>query len=145
MNKIVIDGPPVPLKRHRTNRNGHTYDPHSKEKEYVFWEISSQMKTVMGVNTCAFDKAGPLRMDITFFMPIPVSYLQKKKDLINGTYHYKKPDNSNLQKFYEDAANTLLYRDDAQIAECFSRKIYDKNPRTEIVITKLTTGKVTSL
>jgi len=65
-------------------------------------------------------------------MPIPKS----KSSKLDGTPHYKRPDNDNLQKMYLDclqmAGNILT--DDSIVSEIHAYKVYSKNPRTEIVI-----------
>ena len=42
-------------------------------------------------------------LSITFVMKMPVSLSKKKKALLNGTPHLKKPDLSNLVKAFEDS------------------------------------------
>ncbi len=46
----------------------------------------------------------------------------------------KKPDCSNMLKFYEDAANEVLFPDDCMIVSGDFKKEYDEIPRTEIEI-----------
>jgi Holliday junction resolvase RusA-like endonuclease len=46
----------------------------------------------------------------------------------------KKPDMSNLLKFYEDALNKIFIKDDAMITRCFMSKRYSDQPRVEIDI-----------
>lgn len=40
---------------------------------------------------------------VTFFMPMPKSWSQKKKNLYNGTLHQQRPDLKNLLSAWEDA------------------------------------------
>jgi len=75
---------------------------------------------------------GPLHFHITFFMKIP-KYLSKK-DL---SWHLKKPDLSNMIKFYEDICSGILYADDKQIVQISAEKKYDNNERTEFTIKEL--------
>lgn len=75
---------------------------------------------------------GPLKMAVIFYIRTP-----EKKKYLEGTYHYCKPDNSNLIKFIEDVGNGILYKDDALIAWTDAIKIYSSNPRIEFTITYL--------
>ena len=45
-----------------------------------------------------------------------------------------KPDLDNLEKFYLDCASGILFQDDRMIISLQSKKKYDKNPRTEIIV-----------
>jgi Holliday junction resolvase RusA-like endonuclease len=71
-----------------------------------------------------------------FHMPIPKSFNQFKKNACKWGFieHISKPDRSNLEKFYEDCANGILWHDDSQITKGSIIKKYcsDDNPRTEI-------------
>ena len=69
-------------------------------------------------------------------MPIPKSN-KKKLATYGGTYHHIKPDLSNMLKFTEDVAQSIIYADDCIIAEISAKKIYDHNPRTEFFFTQL--------
>lgn len=138
--KIVIPGQPIPKARHRSSGFNKAYDPQAKAKTDTFWQIRSlvideQIKkygsTVGGV---AILPTRPILMKIDFYMAVPKSLSPKKKTMMYGTPHDKKPDLSNLIKFYEDCANSALFRDDAQIYSINATKHYDDNPRTEITI-----------
>lgn len=136
--KIIIEGPPIAKARHRQSGT-HVYDPQADKKHEVFWQIRSlvldaQMAKHGNTLGTVLTPEKPVRMKIDFFMPIPTSFSKKKKMLMCGTPHYIKPDLSNLIKFYEDCANSALFRDDAQIYAINATKHYDENPRTEITI-----------
>lgn len=77
---------------------------------------------------------GPLHLEVTFYFAIPKS---RDKKLIQGTYHYYRPDLSNLIKFLEDIATGILFDDDCIISSITSKKCYDDCPRTEFIITEL--------
>lgn len=51
-------------------------------------------------------------MSIIFWLPMPPSWSQKKRDMMNGELHRQKPDIDNLFKALADA----LYGDDSHIA-----------------------------
>ena len=129
----VVMGAPVAWARARTN-NGRYYDSQAEIKEWFGWEIKRQMLQVLGIS---WPHTEPLHLSITFFMPIPRSYSKKKQAALEGHYHAKKPDCSNLIKFLEDALLGVLFKDDCIIASISAKKVYDVNPRTEFTLTRL--------
>ena len=120
--KIIIPNKPIALKRHRHTKDGRTYNSQRVFMDEISFIVKSQW------NKKPYNV--PLRLFITFFMPIPKS---KKKEL-HDTFHFKRPDISNLLKFYEDALNGVLWEDDCLIVEVHASKVYSKDPRTEIVV-----------
>lgn len=70
----------------------------------------------------------PILADVTFYMPMPTSWSQKKKDRMNGAIHKSKPDIDNLIKGYFDSLNKIAWKDDNQVYEVHSRKVYSFNP-----------------
>lgn len=65
---------------------------------------------------------GALRMTMRAVYLHPESWSQKKK---NATlWKSSKPDADNLAKIIKDALSTIVYRDDAQIAELIVQKQY---------------------
>lgn len=83
----------------------------------------------------------PLKMTVMFYMPIPESLSEKKKAALNGEWHTKKPDCSNILKSIEDALNAVAYKDDGQIAAGEFSKIYSDCPRVEVIIEQLDSRK----
>lgn len=105
----------------------HVYDPQKEEKEQAILQLRLQQKRYHLFT-------GPLRLDVSFFMPIPASLSFKKQQALKGVSHDKRPDLSNLIKFVEDVAQGTLFRDDSQIVVTTARKIYSDWPRTELII-----------
>ena len=126
MKFFVIPGDPIAWKRAAPlYQKRIMYDYQSKLKEVTRSYIDQQMgNDDMFINT-------PLHLDITFYMPVPDSLSEKKKEKLYGTYHKVKPDSSNLQKYYEDCCSKIVYYDDCLIASTSTKKIYDKEPRVE--------------
>ena len=85
-----------------------------------------------------FPKDVPLKLTATFVMPIPKSASKKLKSSLDGWWHTKKPDTSNVTKSVEDALNKLAYEDDSQIAWIDCKKVFGEPPRLEIEFTELT-------
>lgn len=135
---IVLDGDPIAKCRHRYNVRGsyvQSYDPQKKEVEQTQREIMRILEEMPQDNIP--EPGDALRVDITFHMPIPKSASKKKREELNdgrGVPHIKRPDLSNLVKYYEDAGNGILWPDDCQIAEMKVMKRYSKWPKTVIKI-----------
>lgn len=132
--KFIIPGEPVPLKRHGGN-GYYTCEPFSKIKESIGWDLKYQLRDY---NADAFKMYVPVRLYITFFMVIPAVPSKAKRAITLDKPHPKRPPLSNLIKLYEDAANDILYKDDAQIAETVMKKMYSDTPRTEIILEEIT-------
>lgn len=74
---------------------------------------------------------------ITFYMPIPKSWSQKKRKEHEGQLHNKKPDIDNIIKGLFDAANGIIWKDDNQVARVEAEKRYSSQPRIEMEVTLL--------
>lgn len=106
-----------------------------------FYDKQRHEKTVYGlwINKCHGDEpmfTGPLELDVTFFMPIPLL----NKNRYETIYHHIVPDLDNCCKFLMDAINNLdgkVWHDDKQVSVLKAKKIYDKVPRVEFTITEL--------
>jgi Holliday junction resolvase RusA-like endonuclease len=123
-----IIGDPVPQKQTRFTRNGHTYNPSSKDIERLQWQIRPNAP----VNWLV----GPVEMHLTFYMPIPKSAssrmkLQMRNEIILPD---KKPDFDNLAYLVTNALKGIVYKDDAQVTDCVIRKRYSDKPRTVIKV-----------
>lgn len=111
---------PVPWKR--PARNGdRIYDSQTRDKINFGLYISQQHN-----DEPLFDKA--IQVDIIFYMPI--SKIPKKN-------HSIAPDIDNLCKFLLDAIKDILIIDDRIICSLSAKKVYDKEPRTELIITEM--------
>ena len=125
--KIVISCPPTPAARPRVTKHG-TYNPKQKQQDKLSFEIKAQLPLSYIPTT------KPVELTIEFFMPIPNSLSIKKKALLTGRPHTSRPDLDNLLKILLDAANGVLYKDDSQIYEIHSCKVFSGKPRTELTI-----------
>lgn len=142
--RIIIPGDPIPKARARVTRKGFAYDPQSREKEktrkflsYSVKEFYKKSENRQEGHKLAHGEA--FNVDWCFYLPIPKSFNQIKKNACKWGFveHTTKPDRSNLEKFYEDCANGILWHDDSQITKGQIIKKYcnDDNPRTEIYMT----------
>lgn len=118
----------APIAWMRAGRKGSKYyDKQVKDKERVYWEIKSAIKT-------SILHKGPVEVTLEFHMPIPKSWsLIKKKNYFQKP-HFSRPDLDNLIKFVNDSLNRGLWEDDALIYEIHARKIYSFEPKTRIYV-----------
>jgi Holliday junction resolvase RusA-like endonuclease len=107
--KFVITGKPIPLPRAKQGKYGF-YDPSYQAKKNFAWEVKQQY------NGLPLSKNKGISVAFQFFMEMPKTWSNKKKERFNMTLHEKRPDFSNLQKFVEDSLNGILWEDDSIIA-----------------------------
>lgn len=127
----ILRGNPTPLQRPKLTSfpYPHAYDPQKQAKA----ESQIDLRLQHGYSKLT---EGPITLEVTFFMPIPASTPKKKKELLLGQPHVKKPDLSNMIKYLEDVSQGILFRDDAIIDKIIARKLYSDIPRTEFTIRK---------
>lgn len=144
--RIVIPGDPIAKMRARHSRAKNfirTYDPQSKEKNICKLKLKNAIKEALNGNdkdlvldVSKISRAEDFDVSFYFYMEIPESNSIKEKNLKAWGVipHNKKPDISNMIKFYEDCANEILFHDDSMISSGKYFKCYSNNPRTEIHI-----------
>ncbi len=126
-----VIGNPVPWAASRTNGKFH-YNPKHKEQLEVILKLKAQFNH-LPINTA-------MKMDVTFYMPIPKSISEKKKyEMLSGrVHHIKKPDRTNMLKFIEDCFEKAgIISNDSHIVGGESMKIYGLVPKTIIRIQPL--------
>ena len=121
--RFEIEGKPVPLKRHRTTKSGHRYDPSAKDKA----DFLEKVRATGQLPEVPLDQ--PLRVSLVFFMPRAKSHFRTGRfagQLKGGApvHHVSVPDVDNLAKFVLDALNTYMFVDDSRIVEIHCRKVY---------------------
>lgn len=125
----ILEGDPTPLFRARPTYQAHRmYDSQKNEKLITSITLANQ-------HGDRPQFTGPIWLEVIFYMPVPKTRLREKKSLF-GTYHYVRPDTSNLLKYIEDVALSILYKDDCIIAKITAEKIYGE-PRTEFTLSSL--------
>ena len=128
MHKIIINKEPISCPRPRVTRFGVYYPKQYQDykdylKEYL---ISLNLEKLE-------DKA--LYLKICFNIKIPNSFSNKKKKELENQYVIKKPDIDNYLKSVMDGMNSIIYKDDNQIASInIIKKYVIENPNTEIEI-----------
>lgn len=130
--KLIIHGQPLAKARARTCRRGResiTYDPQQAEKQSFRWKLKHQYQGLPNVK--------PLYIKLDFYLLPALSDPNRNLKLHGVEEHTNKKDIDNLEKFFLDCANKILYNDDSQIISINSSKQWAENPRTEIeIITK---------
>lgn len=131
MFTFEIQGQPVPWSAHR-GYGRRSFNPKFKEKQYYQWQIRSQFNRENPIG-------GPVRLHISFYLPIPkgTSFIRRKQMLNGKSFHIKRPDLDNLNKFLEDCLKTIVFEDDSQVCEIVSKKIYGEIPKTVVQVEEL--------
>lgn len=139
--KIIIPGDPIPKARARVTKKGFAYDPQWEQKKRVCKFLEMEVKEFFDkkenrIEGHKLSTGEAFEVDWYFYMPIPKSFSQFKKNACGWGFieHTSKPDRSNLEKFYEDCANGILWKDDSQITcgKIIKKYCENDNPRTEI-------------
>lgn len=144
--KIIIPGKPIAKQRARYSKRGKhvvTYDPQYKDKEIVRNIMGKQLADYVALN----DKSVSIELlkictgkvfsvQFIFFLPINESdsVVARNKKLWGIKRASTKPDYDNLEKFYLDCANGILWGDDSTVVQGKALKLYSEEPRVEIVI-----------
>lgn len=139
---IEILGDPIAKKRHRVAmRHGHavTYDEQSTEKNWIKLLIGKKFKEELesgNLESIKVKQADHFWVEFWFVLPIPKSFTKKQRAKALWLNPPKvKPDVDNMIKFYLDAANEVLWKDDKDITGIIAHKIYGEEPKTLMKIT----------
>jgi len=116
--KLVLNGKPISKARHRDSK-GRKYDPRAEEKETVRWLMKSKSAGLKLIE-------GPISVEFEFIFKRPKS---SKRE-----HHTVKPDLDNLEKFYMDCANGIIWRDDCEVIRKSGYKRYGETEMTIMVI-----------
>jgi Holliday junction resolvase RusA-like endonuclease len=81
---------------------------------------------------------GAVQVNVVFYLPIPKTWKQDKRALaMQGKIRpTSKPDTDNLLKGLCDAANKIVWNDDAAVVDMNCSKWYSANPRIEIEVSE---------
>jgi Holliday junction resolvase RusA-like endonuclease len=126
---LTIDGPPIAWKRAAPNwKTRSMYDTQKKEKEQVRWQLRQQYKE----NTLTM----PLEVIIVCYFPIPesISKVKRSQMLSNMIHHNQDPDGDNLDGFYWDCMQGVIFKNDNQIFDHRTTKLYGLKGKTVISV-----------
>lgn len=163
--KLIIPGDPIPKKRARHGRTYRgkpiTYDSqyqqclaHKQYIKYLIRNMEADSNIAIAMEASKILEFEAYHVDLVFYLPTPKIITRAEKAAIQWNYahHTQKPDLDNLEKFYLDIGNGILWPDDSKIVSLSSKKYFClSNPRTEInILTKTkkintTTEKVLSI
>jgi len=144
--KYTFTIPGVPIPQHRPRFTtiggyGRAYSAKSdvefrKVIQTAFFKAKDRFAADLGSSPFPFGKEIPLRVELTFLLPIPDSYSQKKRAsaLARETPHVKKPDVDNLMKGIFDGLKGHAWHDDSQVIEVHADKYYHVHPMTVMTI-----------
>lgn len=144
--KIILIGKPIAKMRPRFSmRAGYvvTYDPQEEAKESVRLRFTEAIKKALdseikaeSMDASAICLAKAYEVNFYFYLPINESdsIAVRNGKLWGFEMPTGKPDYDNLEKFYLDCANGVLWRDDSMIVDAHSHKRYDEIPRMEVTI-----------
>lgn len=128
---LTIYGKPQPKERPRVYK-GHGITP-TRTKNYEA-KIAAEWRAI-------YPKPieGDIRVYITFYMPIPISWSKTKKEraereIIRPSV---RPDIDNLVKIILDGLNGVAFMDDKQVVEITAAKYYSSEPRTAILVEEI--------
>jgi Holliday junction resolvase RusA-like endonuclease len=131
---LTLEGNPIAQARPRITRFGRAYDPKAKEKKEARIKIMQQMADKRVLKRLG----GPIAVELGFHTALPQSWSKRKKNAFLGEFNFSRTgDLDNLAKFYLDAMNDLLFKDDAQIVVLHCEKRYAEKPRVDIRIEEL--------
>jgi Holliday junction resolvase RusA-like endonuclease len=136
---FMIPGAPIAKKRPRFSfsfKKQRVYD--AQKEEGIF--ARQMLKAQMIENLCYSFIECPVDVKMTFYTPIPKSWSKKKRESRNLQPDPRRPDLDNYEKFYADAMNLSVLKDDSQIVSTQCKKLFSINPRTEIVVRKYPLG-----
>ncbi len=111
------------------------YDPSSTDKKEIWLQIA-RFKPKKPL-------VGNIYLKTEFYMPYPKAWFKQKagkpSDILKDKYkniklHSIKPDLDNLVKMIADIIQPQMIFDDSQIYWISATKLYDRKPRTEVII-----------
>lgn len=154
--KIKLDGKPIAKQRARHTTKGKfvvTYDPQSSDKiavrnkliKIVNEAINSEDKQT-SIEASNLSRINSYSVDLTFYFPVNESDSTARKNakLWGMELPTCKPDYDNLEKFYLDCANGVLWQDDRMIVDGRARKRYGNPARVEIEVMESPPVKLSS-
>ncbi len=135
--KSTVLGDPKAQKRHRSFQRGRfigTYDPSQKEKKAFLLTVQA--------NAPAAPIDEPIALTAIFFMSRPKGHFGTGRNAGQlktsaPLWSAKRPDLDNLTKFVLDALNGIFWRDDAVVCKLSVLKMYNEQPRTEVLVETL--------
>ncbi|MCB7127980.1 MAG: RusA family crossover junction endodeoxyribonuclease [Candidatus Brocadiales bacterium] len=135
MFSVFIPGPPVAQQRPGVARKKGGKFSHLYEQE-ASRAYKGTISLIAKTSYVGPPYSGPVVLIIEVRRPIPVKWSKKKKEdalnqLIRPT---SKPDLTNYEVLAENALTGIVYHDDAQVVDKFTRKVYAQEPGLRITV-----------
>ena len=127
---------PIPASRPRVTRWGTYYGKRYKnfkeemKKKTSYEDRHNTMNTIIWLEDLIF-------ADMTFFVPMAVSWSKKKKSLKNGEFCDNNADLDNYEKAILDSLNGIYFKDDRQIVSQKSQKIWADKGKIKIILREI--------
>ncbi len=102
--EYTLDFKPIPLQRARHYKNA-TIDPSKPDKVAFYWKMKETYKSIPCVSSMCI-------VSMHFHFQFPKAFSKKKKKLLIGHPCTNHIDVDNCIKFFLDAGNDLLWKDD---------------------------------
>lgn len=99
-------------------------------------ELGAATKVGMTASARTWPATGPLELELVFHLPIPASWSNRRREEARRGLlrHTSRPDVDNLAKLVCDAANGILWEDDAQLVLVTMSKAYGMTPGTAVTL-----------
>lgn len=142
--RFILEGPPIPKLRHRTDfRRRIHYDVQKEVKEWVKFSLLGKLREALNsmekdkvMEASNLTRSGCFRVKLAFYIPVPQSWPESRRNLALWGLEEctSKPDFDNLEKFVLDCCNGVLIPDDRMIVSACTFKAWGLKPRTVIEI-----------
>ena len=127
---------PIPASRPRVTRWGTFYGKRYKEFKREMGVLLIESDKTSEVNPVLWLE-GLISADMTFFVPMAVSWSKKKKSLKNGEFCDNNADLDNYEKAVLDSLSTVYFHDDRQIVQQKSQKIWAETGSIKIILKEI--------
>lgn len=136
MITFTVYGEPQGKGRPKFTMTGHAYTP-ERTKSYEA-EIVAAFRREFP-DFVRWEKGVPLKVRIKAIYGVPVSDSKAKRErkLTGAIRPTKKPDADNIEKAILDAINGIAWKDDAQVVDLRTVKVYGAVPRVEVEIDEI--------
>ena len=138
MNKVfkyTIPGQPISLVKVHETEEPRMWDSYRSDRFHYYNNLENQhcdqLSTGENCGPVHPEKiTGPVNINATFYMRTGVKYKHKQ-------IHATKPPMLMLYNFIDQALAKIICKNNCIISSIRLKKVYDKNPRTEITIKRL--------
>lgn len=131
MISFVVPGPVVPWARAGSN-GGRRFTP-SRQKNYMTAVAVYARQAMRGKQL--FD--GPVELTVVAVYEWPKSWTAKRRAEPGATWKTSVPDADNIGKILSDSLNSLVWKDDAQVARLHISKVYEQTAELRVTISPL--------